>query len=408
MPKITFLKPTDQPTGIARLITELRTNLGCHDLDDFRIIVAFAKIGPLLRLAESIGRWKNRGGSIKAIFGVDLLGTSLQALEFALANFQETNIAYVPGDSFSPTFHPKIYLFTGAKRAVGYIGSNNLTVGGTETNLETYVKLDLGFPADDVVKSELLACWNDALRTAVHLDAALLAQLVAAGMLLDETDAQRTATGRRRLEPLTPEAPVFPPLAVLPPSPIPRGSIVAHLSRRKAGRKPKVPAPGAPVAAGIGAQALVMHIVPHHNGEVFLSKLAADQDPAFLGWPFTGKTMPKKPSNPSYPQRIPDPVVDLRVFNVKGALVVEHNRLKLNTVYYAAKSEIRITVPRDVVKNAPEYSILVMRQAGQVQGLDYTLDIYVPGSVQYNRYLAVCNQTMPSGGRAAPRRFGWL
>jgi hypothetical protein len=310
-------------------------------------------------------------------------------LEFALANFQETHIAYVPGGPFSPTFHPKIYLFTGAKRAIGYIGSNNLTVGGTETNLETYVKLDLGLPADDAVKSELLACWNDALRTAVRLDAGLLVQFMATGMLLDETQPQGTPSGGRRAGSATPQVPAFPLLAVLPPSPIPRDGIAAHLMRKRAARKPKAPIPAAAAAVGIGAQALVIQIVPHHNGEVFLSKLAVDQDPAFFGWPFTGQTVPKKPSNPSYPQRVPDPVVDLKVFNVKGALVVQHSRLNLNTVYYATKSEIRITVPADVVRSAPEYSILIMRRAGAVQGLAYTLDIYAPGSAQYNRYLDV-------------------
>ena len=165
---------------------------------------------------------------------------------------------------------------------------------------------------------------------------------------------------------------------------------------------------GAANSSSAGTQALVIQIVPHHNGEVFLSKGAANQNPAFFGWPFTGQTIPKKPENPSYPQRTPDPVVDLKVYDPSGKLVIRHATFNLNTVYYEKKSEIRITVPPDVVKAVPAGSVMVMRQAAEQQNLDYDVDIYVKGSPQYNEYLGVCNQTMPSGGKAKARRFGWL
>jgi hypothetical protein len=151
---------------------------------------------------------------------------------------------------------------------------------------------------------------------------------------------------------------------------------------------------------------LVIQIVPHANGEVFLSKIAVDQDPSFFGYPFTGRTTPKKATNPSYPQRIPDPNVNLTVHNRRGGATVTHMGLGLNTVYYERKSEIRITVPQDVVRNTPAGSIMVMR-AG-IHGSDYDIDIFVPGSQMYASHLAVCNQTMPSGGAGPGRRFGWL
>ncbi len=51
---------------------------------------------------------------------------------------------------------------------------------------------------------------------------------------------------------------------------------------------------------------------------------------------------------------------------------------------------------------------LLLKQAEIDQPYDYDIEIYTLGSVQYNAYLAVCNQTMPSGGKKVPRRFGWL
>ena len=80
----------------------------------------------------------------------------------------------------------------------------------------------------------------------------------------------------------------------------------------------------------------------------------------------------------------------------------------MSTVYYKPKSEIRITIPQDVVRATPEYSVVVMKQAEIDQSCDYDIEIYTPGSEQYNAYLAACNQTMPSGGKKVARKFGWL
>src|SRR5207244_789767 len=142
------------------------------------------------------------------------------------------------------------------------------------------------------------------------------------------------------------------------------------------------------------AEALVMQVRPHHNGEIFLSKRAIDQDPAFFGWPFIGRSTPKKSTNPSYPQRVPDPVVDIRVINAAGAELARHDRWALNTVYYSTKHEIRITVPPSVCRALPDFSILVMRLGASI---DYEMDFYMPGSADYTTYLNTCNQTMPSG-----------
>jgi hypothetical protein len=158
----------------------------------------------------------------------------------------------------------------------------------------------------------------------------------------------------------------------------------------------------------IGAQGLVIQIVPHHNGEVLLSKSAIDQNLNFFGWPFSGQTVPKKTSNKPYPQRIPDPIVDLRLYDATGLLKVQHDPFNLNTVYYELKSEIRITVPQDIIHNAPPLSVMVMRDISATGTHDYEIEIWVPGSQQYATYLKICNQTMPSGGAVNPRKFGWI
>jgi hypothetical protein len=152
----------------------------------------------------------------------------------------------------------------------------------------------------------------------------------------------------------------------------------------------------------------VIQIVPHDNGEVFLSKRAADQNPDFFGFPFSGRTTPKKLTNPAYPQREPDPIVNLIVYDSAGTVIVRLPRLALNTVYYESKSEIRITVPPEVVRAVPHYSILVMKQSPQGSNYDYDMEIFPPNNPQFGSYLLVCNQTLPSGGKVQPRRMGWI
>jgi hypothetical protein len=92
--------------------------------------------------------------------------------------------------------------------------------------------------------------------------------------------------------------------------------------------------------------------------------------------------------------------------DVNGAVVVWYPNFSLNMVDYEKKSEIRVTVQPAVVQNTPSHSIMVMRESG-ITGIDYDIYIYPPGSSEFTNYLAVCNNTMPSGGKT-PRRFGWI
>ncbi len=191
---------------------------------------------------------------------------------------------------------------------------------------------------------------------------------------------------------------LFPARGVAPPSPIP--ARVARAAR------PQPLRPGSPTDKGLAAKALVIEISPHHNGEVFLSKIAVNQNPEFFGFPFTGHTVPKRARNPAYPQRVPDPAVQITIFGRRGVRRVI-DQFGLNTVYYATKSEIRITFSQEWLALVPPSSLMVMRLTDE-PSLDYELEIHPPGSERYDEYLAACNQTMPSGGARRARRMGWL
>jgi hypothetical protein len=150
---------------------------------------------------------------------------------------------------------------------------------------------------------------------------------------------------------------------------------------------------------------LAMQIKPHHNGEIFLSRTAAQQNPAFFGMPFTGQTIPKKGQNSGYPQRTPDPIVNIVVYGKKNRVLYTTQKYALNTVFYTAKSEIRVTAS-PLVAHVPEYSMMTMIPSDE-NGVDYDIQIFTPDSPDYATWVAVCNQTMPSGGKV-PRKFGWF
>ena len=110
MVRLKILNPNDQPLGKWRLLHQLRACLTSDEFDSLQMTVAFAKTGPLARLATEIDGWLDRQKTIEAVFGIDHQGTSKQALEFALKKFTTTWVLHVGPRA---TFHPKMYLLHG-------------------------------------------------------------------------------------------------------------------------------------------------------------------------------------------------------------------------------------------------------------------------------------------------------
>lgn len=415
MAEISFLKPLEQPVGERRFLGELERCLDDTDLNSFRFAVAFAKTGPFFRLANRFENWKTAGKSVEAIFGIDHLGTSRQVLEFALQNFSKVYVTHVDFiRSNRVTFHPKQYLFYGDNSAVCYVGSHNMTTGGTETNFEAGVRIKMSRPQDEEVFQDALSAWTSLLPShdisTRELTDELLDELTQRGLLLDEIQSARENVRQTAIAPnRTPLEGLFPKLPLRPASPLPHTNIRKRL--RPSRQQPMPLSVTAPadntISASTAAQTFIIQIVPHHNGEVFLSYRAIQENPEFFDYPFTGWTTPKKTQNRPYPQRTPDPVVDIFIYNDHGELQLASYAYLLNTVYYSTKSEIRITFSPDLIAAIPEYSIMVMEKS-DTPNLDYVIRIYVPGSDEFNRYYNACNQTLPSGGKEVARRMGWL
>ncbi len=114
--------------------------LASSDYHTFNIAVAFAKNSGVLRIKNSLETFRERGGKINIFVGVDLGGTSYEALLALLRHSDSLNVVHLERGQ---TFHVKIYQFLGKEKGLINIGSHNLTGGGLWTNLESSMFLDV-------------------------------------------------------------------------------------------------------------------------------------------------------------------------------------------------------------------------------------------------------------------------
>lgn len=422
MPQISFLHPSDQPPAKYRIINDLIVCLQSPIYSHFALAVGFAKVGPLLRLLPHLRKWKDQGKTVEAIFGIDHNGTSLQALGLALGLCNRTYVTHIPNGRV--TFHPKMYLFSGEKHATYFCGSHNLTVGGTETNFEAGVKVefDRTDPRDEVSFQEVTESWlsllPDRCTATCELDEVLLGRYLQAGLLLDEAivPQRRNKPPADALSPSNPNNSEVSKYWAKPPSSIPK-DVIEEFRPKKVKTKDKTTSRNQSLTAIVKrvtrvptGQTLVIQILPHRNGEIFLSTAIFEQNPDFFG-EFAGRTKPKKASNSPYLQKVPDPVVNIRVFDQSGQVVPELSResFDLNTIFYERKRDLRVTVEPEIARAIPSYSVLVMTKTlSEGQQDFYDMDIYFPNSQQYNDYLSSCNQKLPKGSASAARMMGWL
>lgn len=125
-------------------------NSGCYN----RLIImcAYAKMSGVSRILQTLSNFRNNGGEIDLLIGVDQQNTTFEALRnlFSVAN----NLYIVHNQNHSHTFHHKSYMLdnpTDIFQAPWHaIGSNNLTAGGLFINYESCFihNLDLSQQAD--------------------------------------------------------------------------------------------------------------------------------------------------------------------------------------------------------------------------------------------------------------------
>lgn len=125
----------DQPIS-EQLGNILKEKLSDVKYKHFVIVSAFAKNSGVLRMKESLQKFREAGGKIEAYIGLDAHGTSYEAV---VNLFSLVDSLYIVHDSNpSITYHSKIYYLSDLQDSEWIsVGSSNLTGGGLWTNYET-------------------------------------------------------------------------------------------------------------------------------------------------------------------------------------------------------------------------------------------------------------------------------
>ena len=111
-----------------------------------RLAIAFARSSGVLELGDAFERFRSAGGAIEVYVGVDMAGTSYEALCALLQLVDALTIVHATSPQ---TFHSKIYCFESKDEANVIIGSANLTGGGLWRNVESSMTMELDLSNTD-------------------------------------------------------------------------------------------------------------------------------------------------------------------------------------------------------------------------------------------------------------------
>ena len=182
---LSHLITNDKPLG--EYINKLLSN---QESDKLKLMVAFAKLSGIRNIYQGLMDFRNYGGTIEGIIGIDNHITSYQAIQ-NLDNITNSNV-YIHHDNGGISFHPKIYIFQkGITIKNIIIGSSNLTSGGLFTNYEGNVLLTPENRKEDTLfLGDLNKFYEDIENDSntKKVDDALLKELFIQGLLSDEIE----------------------------------------------------------------------------------------------------------------------------------------------------------------------------------------------------------------------------
>ena len=188
--KISFLGQGFEDKSVNAVGNHLVNFLCLTGFDSFTGISAFASESGVYGLSGFLNAAKKNFKNLNLIVGVDLDGTSKEALEEILP----LNInSYIFYQIEQPIFHPKIYLLEGAKETKIIIGSSNLTRGGLFTNVESsmLIEFDLNDTEGQALLAELKGYYKSLFDFSdpnlFKISAAVITEFYTKGIIPDET-----------------------------------------------------------------------------------------------------------------------------------------------------------------------------------------------------------------------------
>lgn len=186
-------QPHDEQLGI-QLIKAIESNR----FNQLTIMVAYAKLSGVYRISPYLEKFRNNGGSIRCVVGIDQQNTTYDALGQLLKLADEVYIFH--SESVSQTFHIKCYWLSGENICWYAVGSNNLTAGGLFSNYELSTSIMLTGKEAEKENETLLAIYStytDAESVCSHkLDEAFLEKLISEGYVVKELQQRKVLAER--------------------------------------------------------------------------------------------------------------------------------------------------------------------------------------------------------------------
>lgn len=188
--EIEFIAQGFNPTKNKPIGFRLLQALNSDEFNEFICFSAFVSSSGVVNLKDALIDFMNRGNSVNLYVGVDLHGTSKEALDMLIAENIPTTIVYSPN---TIVYHPKVYLLRGETNHLIVVGSSNLTGSGLFQNIEA--SLCVSFLSNDEKGLELeqsILNFFDSLitadcKSANPLSIALLDILVKSNLVLPES-----------------------------------------------------------------------------------------------------------------------------------------------------------------------------------------------------------------------------
>jgi HKD family nuclease len=369
--------------------------------------VGFVKASGVRHIAEALTGFRQRGGTIQAVVGVDGKITTLTGVQ-ALARF--VNDVWLFRHPGRPLFHPKTFLFESDAAGLAIVGSANLTESALWVNYEDAVVLDFNLRrrADRVLFDDLKRSFADAVASpnAKKATSSVIKSLVDAGLLPGESEAARRSRKERSEEnqgARTVGAPaVFPATSTPPPpvvAPLPeetqdRTENPPPRIRRRRGARPAVPGVPPPQRRTRNS-VFVLRLgdrdvgrKPGYSPDVFIPLAAYRNDPAFWGV-FTSTT------GSGDPERRP-----LFQFNrLTGAVEVDRRRL----YFYGARSEFRFSSSQ-VHADSALGDLMRIEIAPPGSSFEYMVEVIKPTHHLFAKHLGIAVNDVPN----SDKRWGYV
>lgn len=364
------------------------------------LVSAFAKQKGVLRLIPSIISAVENKVEITIIVGIDIQGTSKEALELLLKT--NTKVIIFKNATSQNTFHPKFFLFeTEPERATLFVGSVNLTNGGLSANYELLAKMKYDLKNEkaqyEYVKKALLPFLAPSSDLARPLTTELIQYLFERGDILSENElkatvyARKTKSGTQLPSPFKRRA--------IPSSPLPK-EVVSYLLKQA---RPKTRnQKEAEDTIEFDAFYMELNKIQGQNipGEIRIPMAARDVCPSFWGWPIKYKEIKRERGKKirRYFEWKPNwCIIDGANLDVS---ITEHVRI----YEYPDSMDFRFYSHKLVEWGADEGDIIRVTKGDSGDKFAFKCELAKKDTPAYVEWLPFCSETVKNSNR----KFGFI